>query len=89
MRRLELKEYNGQFEHSGVLRRLRHKLERTAELGECLLVDGEDVEGLSPVQVRLLFFGLPSEKIRPVGFPMLRPFPLPVAGQQRQTGEEE
>ncbi len=89
MRRLELKEYNGQFEHSGVLRRLRHKLERTAELGECLLVDGEDVVGLSPVQVRLLFLGLPAEKIRPVGFPALRPHPLPVASQNRQTGEEE
>jgi hypothetical protein len=88
LRRLELKVFNGGW-HPAVLQRLRRKMERTAELGECLLVDGEDVEGLSPVQVRTLFFGLPSEKIRPVGFPMLRPFPLPVAGQQRQTGEEE
>jgi hypothetical protein len=89
MRRLELKQYNGQFEHTGVLRRLRHKLERTAEQGECLLIDGQDVEGISSVQVRMLFAGLPSEKIRPIGFPILRPFPLPVAGQQRPAGENK
>jgi hypothetical protein len=89
LRRIELKVYNGSYGFPGVLERLRRKLERSAELGECLMVDGEDVEGLSPVQVRMLFFGLPSEKIRPVGFPALRPFPLPVAGQPPRTGGDK
>ncbi len=84
MRRLRLADYNGRWRDRGVLRRLRHKLEQSAALGECVLADGEDVEGLSPVQVFALFAGLPWQKIRPLGFPALRPFPLPLAGQLPQ-----
>lgn len=84
MRRLELKVHNGAW-GPAVLQRLRRKLERSAELGECLLVDGEDVEGLSALQIKELFFGLPPEKVRPVGFPALRPFPIPVVGQRFQA----
>jgi hypothetical protein len=78
VRRLEVKVFNGSFGHPGVLLRLRRKLERSAAMGQCLLVDGEGVDELSPIQVHALFAGLPPEKVRPVGFPALRPFPLPL-----------
>ena len=78
MKRLEVKVFNGSFGHPGVLLRLRRKIERSAAMGECLLVDGEGVEDLSPIQVHALFAGLPPEKVRPVGFPALRPHPLPL-----------
>ncbi len=77
MRRLELRAYNGQWDNRGVVTRLRRKLERCAAQGECVLLDGEDVQGLSPQALHVLVMGLPENKIRPVGFPALRPFPLP------------
>ncbi len=87
MRRLRLADYNGQWERRGVLERLRRKLLQSAVLGECVIVDGEEVEGLSPLQVNALFSGLPWEKIRPAGIPALRPYPVPVAGQRRNAGD--
>jgi len=75
---VELRVFNGSFGHPGVLPRLRRKLQRSAAMGECILVDGDGVEELSPVQVRALFAGLPRDKVRPVGFPALRPYPLPL-----------
>ena len=78
MRWMELRVFNGSFGHPGVLPRLRRKLLRSAALGECVLVNGDGVEELSPVQVRTLFDGLPPDKVRPVGFPALRPYPLPL-----------
>jgi hypothetical protein len=88
MRRLELKIYNGQFRHRGVLRRLRRKLEQSAAMGECIVVDGEHVEGLSAVEVSALFSGLPWTKIKPLGFPALRPWPLPLPGTLSQDGSK-
>jgi hypothetical protein len=78
MRRLELKFHNGRYDHRGVMRRIRYKIERSIEQGECVLLDGEDVVALSADQVRLLVAGLPPEKFRAIGFPSLRPFPLPL-----------
>ena len=77
MRRLELRTYNGQWDNRGVIMRLRHKLERCAAQGECVLLDGEDVVGLSPQALYALVMGLPESKIKPIGFPALRPVPLP------------
>lgn len=73
-----MKVFNGSFGLPGVLQRLRRKIERSAAMGECVLVDGEGVEELSPIQVHSLFAGLSPEKVRPVGFPSLRPYPLPL-----------
>jgi hypothetical protein len=66
------------------LQRLRRKLQQSAIQGECVIVDGEEVEGLSPTQVKALLSGLPWEKIRPIGIPAMRPFPLPVGGRWSQ-----
>jgi len=77
MRRFELRAYNGQWENRGVITRLRRKLERCAAQGECVLLDGEGVEGLSSQQLYALVRGLPENKVRPAGFPALRPFPVP------------
>ena len=79
MRRLEIKVYNHQFQNRGVLARIRRKLERSVTQGECVLLDGEGVEGLSPQDLYALVAGLPENKIRAIGFPALRPFPLPSA----------
>ena len=77
MRRLELRVYNGQWDNRGVVTRLRRKLERCAAQGECVLLDGEDVQGLSPQALHVLVMGLPENKVKAIGFPALRPFPLP------------
>ena len=77
MRRLELRAYNGQWDNRGVITRLRRKLERCAAQGECVLLDGEDVVGLTPQALYVLVMGLPENKIKAIGFPTLRPFPLP------------
>jgi len=77
LRRLEIKVYNHQFQNRGVLARIRRKLERSVTQGECVLLDGEGVEGLAPQDLYALVVGLPENKIRPIGFPALRPFPLP------------
>lgn len=79
MRRLEVKVYNHQFQNRGVLTRIRRKLERSVTQGECVLFDGEGVEGLSPQDLYSLVAGLPENKIRHIGFTALRPFPLPSA----------
>jgi hypothetical protein len=79
LRRLEVKVYNHQFQNRGVLARIRRKLERAVTQGECVLLDGEGVEGLSPQDLYALVAGLPENKIRAIGFPALRPFPLPSA----------
>lgn len=86
MRRIVLADYNGRWDDRGVLQRLRRKLQQSAILGECIIVDGEEVEGLSPLQVNALLSGLPWEKIRPVGIPALRPCPLPVGYQWLPSG---
>ena len=74
-----MKVYNHQFQNRGVLARIRRKLERSVTQGECVLLDGEGVEGLSPQDLNSLVRGLPENKIRAIGFPALRPFPLPSA----------
>ena len=74
-----MKVYNHQFQNRGVLARIRRKLERSVAQGECVLLDGEGVEGLSPQDLYALVAGLPENKIRAIGFPALRPFPLPSA----------
>jgi hypothetical protein len=79
LRRLEVKVYNHQFQNRGVLARIRRKLVRSVTQGECVLLDGEGVEGLSPQDLYALVAGLPENKIRAIGFPALRPFPLPSA----------
>lgn len=79
MRRLEIRVYNHQFQNRGVLARIRRKLVRSAAQGECVLLDGEGVEGLSPQGLYALIAGLPEDKIRAIGFVSLRPFPLPLA----------
>ncbi len=77
MRRIILSEFNGQWGHRGVITRLRGKLERASAQGECLLLDGENVHGLSPQGLHFLVMGLPENKVKAIGFPTLRPFPLP------------
>jgi hypothetical protein len=77
MRRLDLRVYNGQFANRGVMQRIRHKIERSVAQGECVLVDGEDVVAFPTDQLRILVAGFPREKVRIIGFPSLRPFPLP------------
>jgi len=77
VRRIILSDFNGQWEHRGVITRLRGKLERASAQGECLLLDGEDVHGLSPQGLHFLVTGLPENKVKAIGFPALRPFPLP------------
>jgi hypothetical protein len=58
LRRLEVKVYNHQFQNRGVLARIRRKLERSVTQGECVLLDGEGVEGLSPQDLYALIAGL-------------------------------
>ncbi len=77
MRRVKLRFYNGSWEKRGVVARLRRKFERAAAQGECLILDGEDVSGLSPQALHTLVRGLPENKVKPIGFPALRPYPLP------------
>jgi hypothetical protein len=77
VRRIELRVFNGQWDNRGVVKRLRRKFERCAAQGECLLVDGEGVAGLSAPVLHVLVLGLPQDKVRFIGFPALRPFPLP------------
>ena len=77
MRRVELRIFNGSWEKRGVVARLRRKFERAAAQGECLILDGEDVSGLSPQALHALVRGLPENKVKPIGFPALRPYPLP------------
>ena len=74
---MELRIFNGSWEKRGVIARLRRKFERAAAQGECLLLDGEGVSGLSPESLHILVLGLPENKLKPVGFPALRPHPLP------------
>jgi hypothetical protein len=69
MRRIEVRIYNFQFENEGVLRRLRRKIERATKQGECILLDGEDVAGITPEQVASLLNGLDPSKVRIAGFP--------------------
>jgi hypothetical protein len=78
MRRLELKAYNGSYDRPSVMGRIRRKIEGSIQQGECVLLDGEDVVALPADQVRILVAGLPPEKLRAIGFPSLRPFPLPL-----------
>jgi hypothetical protein len=77
MRRVELRIFNNSWERRGVIARLRRKFERSAALGECLILDGEGVSGLSPQALHALVLGLPENKVKPTGFPSLRPYPLP------------
>jgi hypothetical protein len=69
MRRFELKTYNHQFKNRGVLQRVRRKIVQATRQGECILVDGEGIEGLSSEQFRDLLGGLDPEKVRIAGFP--------------------
>jgi hypothetical protein len=77
VRRVELRIFNGSWEKRGVLNRLRRKFERAAAQGECLILDGEDVSGLSPQALHALVLGLPESKVKVIGFPALRPYALP------------
>jgi hypothetical protein len=81
LRRIELCAYNGRWENRGVVARLRRKFERSAAQGECLILDGEGVEGLSPQALHALVLGLPEDKVKPIGFPALLPSPLPTRAQ--------
>jgi hypothetical protein len=69
MRRILLQDYNHQFQNRGVLHRLRRKIIRATRQGECILVDGESVDGLTPQQLRELLGGLDPDKVRIAGFP--------------------
>jgi hypothetical protein len=77
VRRIELKRYNGQWNHRGVVERIRRKLTRSISQGECVLLDGEDVVGLKTAVLRAMVDGLPRDKLRLVGFPAFQPYPLP------------
>ena len=52
-----MKVYNHQFQNRGVLVRIRRKLERSVRQGECVLLDGEGVEGLTPQDLYSLVAG--------------------------------
>ena len=79
MRRIELRTYNGQWQDRGVVERIHRRLKHSAAMGECILVDGEHVKDLPEELIQFIFEGLPWQKIRPVGFPSLCPFPPPAA----------
>ena len=78
MRRVELRIFNGSWEKRGVVAPLRRKFESAAAQGECLILDGEDVSGLSSQALHALVLGHPENKVKPIGFPALRPYPLPI-----------
>jgi hypothetical protein len=72
MRRIELKNYNGQWQHRGVLARLRRKILNAVRQGECLLIDVEGVEGLTAVELGILLQRIPRTKLRVAGVASLR-----------------
>ena len=69
MRRLELSVYQGQLENRGVIRRLRRKILKAAEQGECLVVDGEGLD-TSIANLRELLRGHDPSKVKLAGFPI-------------------
>jgi len=77
LRRIELKVYNGRWLNRGVLARIRRKVERSIDQGECIVLDGEDVVGLELPSLQMIVTGLPDDKLCLAGIPALRVFPLP------------
>lgn len=69
MKRFELRIYNHQFCNRGVVERIWRKIARSAAQGECILVDGEDVAGITTDQLRYLLSGLDASKVRVAGVP--------------------
>jgi hypothetical protein len=76
MTRFELRRFNGQWENRGVIRRIRRKIEARVRMGECVLLDGEGVVGLSEASLNTILDSLPEDKVRVVGISSLQPFPI-------------
>jgi hypothetical protein len=77
LRRIELKQFNGQWNKRGVVQRIRRKVQRSIAQGECVLLDGEEVVDLELPILRAMVAGLPEDKFRLLGFSALRSFPPP------------
>jgi hypothetical protein len=71
LRRVEIKNYNGLYRNRGVLARIRRKIEGAILQGECVLLDGEGVVGLTAEDLAVLIRDLPAEKLRVAGFPFI------------------
>ncbi|MEI9998791.1 MAG: hypothetical protein WDO13_06280 [Verrucomicrobiota bacterium] len=64
MTRLELRRYNGQWQNRGVIERVRRTIAARVSMGECVLVDGEGVAGLTLADWELICGGFPADKVR-------------------------
>jgi hypothetical protein len=66
MTRLEVRKWNGQYGHRGVIQRIRRKIQGRLQQG-CVLVDFEGVTGISPDHLLLLLDGWPEEQVKICG----------------------
>jgi hypothetical protein len=64
MTRLELRQYNGQWANRGVIRRVRNKIAARVRMGQCVLLDGEGVNGLTRADWISMCGGFPEDKVR-------------------------
>ncbi len=64
MTRLELRQYNGQWANRGVIKRIRNKIAARVRMGQCVLLDGEGVGGLTRAEWTSMCGGFPEEKVK-------------------------
>ncbi len=62
MTRLELRRYNGQWTNRGVIQRVRRTIAARVRMGECVLVDGEGLAGLTRADWESICGGCPRTR---------------------------